>query len=119
MVSLTATLFKGIVNDVTIANEDAEKLIDLAISQINLYSKADLPLSSGTSGSKSVSLESEEYAAVFDALRAIYYGCYKGIQTTSVAGMTVTSADLMSNPAVIEKIKEAARRIAEFDVSYG
>jgi len=117
MVSLTATLFKGLMKDTSIPDATAENIIDAAISRINLYSHADLSLMSGTAGSKTVNLESEEYAAVLTAARAIYYGFYKGITTATAGGAaTVSSPDLESNPVVLAEIKAAARQIAELDV---
>lgn len=121
MVSLTATLMKSVMNltDSDISDTNAENLIDFAISQINVYSDADLSLMTGTAGTKTVSLESREYGVVMNALRAIYYSCYRGVETSTVGGMTVSTPDLMSNPNVLATIKEAARQLAEFDVSYG
>ena len=119
MVSLTATLFKAIINDAVITDANAEYIIDLAISEINLHSDAGLGLMTGTGGSKTVSLESKEYAAVMEVARAIYYGFYKKLETESVGGITISSPDLKSNPSVQHAIKEAARQLAEFDVSRG
>jgi len=117
MVSLTATLFKALMHDTSIADATVEYIIDAAISKINLYSHADLSLMSGaTAGSKTVNLESEEYAAVLTAARAIYYSFYKGVETSTVGGLTVSSPDLESNPVVLAEIKKAARQIAELDV---
>jgi len=119
MVSLTATLFKALINDSDISDTNAEYIIDLAISEINLHSDADLALMSGTAGSKTVSLESKEYASVMEAARAIYQSFYKGVETSTVGGMTITSPDLQSNPVVQATIEKAARRLAELDVDYG
>jgi hypothetical protein len=119
MVSLTATLFKVVIHDSVLNSTTAEYIIDLAISEINLRSDVDLSLMSGTAGSKTVSLESKEYAAVMEAARAIYYGFYKGIENSSVGGIAVNSPDLKSNPNVDAQIERAARRLAELDVSYG
>jgi len=116
MVSLTATLFKALIQDTNLSDTNAEYIIDFAISQINLYSHADLSLMSGTAGSKTVNFESEEYAAVLTAARAVYYGFYKRLETSTVGGLTVSSPDLESNPVVLAEIKEAARQIAELDV---
>jgi len=117
MVSLTATLFKALVHDTSIADATVEYIIDVAISNINLYSKADLSLMSGTSPNKTVNLESEEYAAVLKAARAVYYGFYKGVETATAGGAaTVSNPDLESNPVVLREIKEAARQLAELDV---
>ena len=117
MVSLTATLFKALIQDTNLSDTNAEYIIDFAISQINLYSHADLSLMSGTAGSKTVNFESEEYAAVLTAARAVYYGFYKRLETATAGGaVTVSSPDLESNPVVLAEIKEAARQIAELDV---
>jgi len=116
MVSLTATLFKALMHDTSIADATAEYIIDVAISNINLYSHADLSLMSGTSPNKTVNLESEEYAAVLKAARAVYYSFYKGVESSTVGGLTVSSPDLESNPVVLAEIKKAARQIAELDV---
>lgn len=120
MVSLTATLFKALINDSSISDANVEYIIDLAISKINLYSRAELSLMSGTSPNKTVSLESEEYAAVLTAARSIYYGFYKGITAATAGGaVTVSSPDLESNLTVLNEIKDAARQLAELDVGRG
>jgi len=119
MVSLTATLFKAVINDSQLTDATAEYIIDLGISEINNRSGADLSLMSGTTPNKTVSLESSEYAAVMEAVRAIYYSYYKGGETSTVGGMTVSSPDLKANPMVDAQIQKAARRLAELDVSHG
>lgn len=116
MVSLTATLFKALINDSVISDTNAEYIIDFAIGKINLYSHADLSLMSGTAGSKTVNLESEEYAAVLMAARSIYYSFFKGVKTSTLGGLTISSPDLESNPVVLAEIKKAARQLAELDV---
>jgi len=119
MVALTGTIFKALINDATISATNAEYIIDAAISNINLYSKADLPLMGGAAGSKTVSLESDQYAAVLIAARAIYNGFYQGIDVPTIGGLSVTTPDVASNPAVLSEIRRAARQLAELDVSYG
>jgi len=99
-------------------DQDLEAIIDLAIDALNLHG-ADLPNMSGTAGSKTVGLESKEKAAVFIVARAIYYGFYKGLESSSVGGLTVGSPDLMSNPNVIGTIKQAARQLTELEVDVG
>ena len=119
MVDLTATLFKSVINDAGIDAETAENIIDLAICEISLRANVDLSLMGGTAGDKTVSLEQREYAVVMEAARAIYYGFYKGLETSTVGGMTVSSPDLKSNMVVDARIEKAARRLAELDVSRG
>lgn len=101
-----------------VQDQDLEAIIDLAIDALNLYG-ADLPNMSGSAGSKSVGLESKEKGAVFIVARAIYYGFYKGLESSSVGGLTVGTPDLMSNPAVLRTIEDAARKLTELEVDVG
>ena len=119
MVSLTATLFKSIMHDSSIQDATAENIIDYAISEITLHSGEDMAVMSGTAGSKTVSLTTQQYGAVMEAGRAIYQSCYKGVESSGVGGVTVTDPDVQSNPVVQAAIRRAARRLATFDVDYG
>lgn len=101
-----------------VSNEHLENIIDLSIDLLNLLG-ADLSNMSGTAGDKSVGLESPEKAAVFLVARTVYYGFYKDLDTSSVGGLTVSTPDLMSNPAVLQAVNEAARHLIELDVSRG
>ena len=120
MANLTAAEVKAVMDldDDDITDTNMEKLIDLAINTLNMYG-ADLSNMSGTAGTKTVGLESTEAGAVYTAVRAVYYGYHKGLESVGAAGLTVSSPDLASNPAVLNVIKEAARQIAELDVSTG
>lgn len=118
MVSVSATDFKNIIQDSDISDENTERILDLAIDCLNLYG-AELANMGGTAGSKTVSLESKEKGAVFIVARAIYYGFFKGVETSTIGGLTVSSPDLMSNQAVLASVKEASRRLTELDVDYG
>ena len=119
MVTISASNFKNLFNEADFEEEHAEEIIDLAIDILNLYSDADLPNMTGTAGSKTVSLESKEKGAVFVVARAIYWGFYKGPQATAIQGQSLSPADVMGNSAVIQSVREAARMLAELDVSYG
>ena len=119
MVSVTASLVKDILNASGITDTKMEYLIDLAIGKICLHSGEDMATMSGTAGSKTVSLTNQQYGAVMEALRAIYYSFYKGVESSTVGGLVVSTPDLQSNPAVQATIRKAARRLAEFDVDYG
>jgi hypothetical protein len=119
MVTVSASTFQELFNEANFKEEHAEQIMDLAIDLINLYSNADLPNMTGTAGSKSVSLESKEKGAVLLVARAIYYGFYTKPQSTAISGQSLSPADVMGNQAVIDSVKEAARQLAELDVSYG
>ena len=96
-----------------------ETWIDQAVNLLNLYGKLDLSNMSGTAGSKTVSLESEERGAVQEICRIIYYDYYKGLDATSMQGLTISAPALMSNPVVKQTVVEMARQLAELDVSRG
>lgn len=95
-----------------------EVILDQAIDLLNLYG-ADLANMTGTAGSKTVGLESKERGAVFHVARAVYYSFYKGVDSTSVGGMVVSTPDLMSNPNVLRTVREAANKLNELTVDVG
>jgi len=105
--------------DSDITDATMETVIDQAIDELNLEGNLDLPNMGGTAGSKTVSLESRERGAIQRVARAIYYSFYKGIETSSVANLTVSSPDLVSDPNVQRAVREAARRLVEIEVDYG
>jgi len=120
MPNITASDLDAILNLAgQVSNTNLEKIIDLAIDCLNLYGNLDLPNMSGTAESKTVSLESREKGAVFIVARAIYYSFYKGVESSTVGGLSVSTPDLMSNQTVLAAVKEAARQLAEIDVDYG
>jgi len=118
MATVTAAEFKAIINDSVISATNAEYILDLAIDTLNLFG-AELSNLGGTAGSKTVSVESREKGAIYFVARAVYYGFYKGLESVAPGGVAITSSDLMSNPAVLETVKEAARQLTEMDVSRG
>jgi len=119
MPSLTASNIDTLFNlNGQISDTIIETWIDYAIDKINGYGP-ELPNMSGTAGSKTVSLESKERGVVLDVVRTIYYSCYKGVASSTVGGLQVSTPDLMSNQTVLDAIKEAARMLNEIDVSYG
>jgi len=120
MVSLTASDIDTLLNlSGSPSATVIETWIDQAINLLNLYGKLDMSNMNGTTGSKTVSLESEECGAVQEICRIIYYDYYKGLDAAVVQGMTVSSPALMSNPTVKHAIVEMARQLAELDVSRG
>ena len=121
MASLTAATFKSLMHltNAAISDTNMEYVIDQAINELNLEGNLDLPNMSGTAGSKTVSLESREAGAVQRVARVIYASFYKKPGSAGLGGMTVSSPDLASIPAVQQVIKEAASHLKEIDVGYG
>lgn len=119
MVSVSASDLDAVMNlSSQVSDANLEKIIDLAIDILNLEG-ADLPNMTGTAGSKTVNLESREKGAVFMVARAVYYSFYKDIEPAAVGGLTVGTADLLSNNVVLQTVKEAARRLVEIEVGRG
>ena len=119
MVTVNADTFIKIFNVADFDDEHAEAIIDLAIHAVNNISKADLSNMSGTAGSKTVNLESEEVWAVMAAAYAIYNNFYKGRTTAVTQGQSISIGEVMGNPTVMDAVERAARQLAELDVSYG
>ncbi len=119
MTSYTYTMMTDVMNLTVGASDDitavnAEKLIDLAINCLNLFG-AELDNMAGTAGSKTVSLESKEHAAVLLVARAIYYSFYKDLDSASLGGLTVSTNDLLKDPATLQLIKDAAAQLKASD----
>lgn len=106
----SASDWTNVMNLPDLVTENAEYILDFAIDELNLRGTSISNLS-GTAGSKTVSLTSEERAGVFEVARAIYYSFFKGIETVTGGGMAVSSSDLMSNPVVVALIEKIARRL--------
>lgn len=115
MATITATDLDTVLHlQNSVSDEVLEDLLDLAIDTLNLYGAA-VDNMSGVAGAKSVTVTGKERAAAFISVRAIYYGFYKEIASSTIAGLTVSSTDLMSNPEVLRMIKEAARRLEQHE----
>ena len=118
MVSVTADTFKDLMNLPTLDDADVEQILDMAVDCLNLYGQLDMSNMAGTAGSKTLNLTSQQKAAVFIVARAIYYGFYLHLSSSSVAGLTVTTpSDLMANIVVSESLHEAARLLMEPEYS--
>lgn len=109
MVSVSASDWKNVMN-LSITDEHAEYILDMAIDLLNIY---DVQLSnmSGDAGSKTVPLTSKQRGGVFLVARSIYYSMYKTIESASAGGLTVSATDLLANPTVMETVKEVANRL--------
>jgi hypothetical protein len=104
MAVIVAATLQTLLNALQVSATNMENLIDLAVDLLNLEG-ADLPNMSGTAGSKTLSVESTEKAAIFLAARAIYHS---DPTQFSLAEMNINSGDLLSNPEVMRAIKAAA-----------
>ena len=92
------------------ANAQLEEAIDATISALNIY-RCDIPLLSGTSPSKSVTLTSQQYGAVMMLMRTLYVNYVKnfgGVQSVGIGGLSMTYAESLSNPGNMQIIKDIA-----------
>ena len=111
MSSVSASDFKNVTN-LNYPNEDIEYILDLAIDTLNIYGNLSLDNMSGSAGSKTVDLTGRERAAVFHTARAIYQSFFKEPATVSLAGLTVSISDLMSNPTVEASVRLMAKKLS-------
>lgn len=120
MVSITGSDFAAKINDSDLTATQSEYLIDTAVDWINLVG-VDLELAnmSGAAGSKTLSATSNQRGIIYFAARAIYASFWKnaGNQNVNVGGIGLTNMDLMSNPVVLNVIREAANKLHEADWS--
>ena len=109
MASVTGEDWRNVMNLTAMSDENAEYILDLAIDTLNALGTS-LDNMAGVTP-KTVTLTSKERGGVFIAARAIYYGFFKGIETVGVAGLAVTSSDLMSDPATLKLLVTIAGRV--------
>jgi hypothetical protein len=124
MVTITHDSLTILVHDATIAAADAEALIDHAVNQVNLYGKnLDLPNMVGTAGTKTLSCDSREAAAILAVAVAVYNQNYKqsGSQSESFGiGSLSSSSSTGSGTSSVENLaKDMAEYLMEMDVTVG
>jgi len=110
MVSVNAQHFIDVMN-ITHSKTQMEPVLDLAIDTLNLYGATSISNMTGDAGSKTVTLTSKQRAGVFLIARMIYYDFYVGIENVS-APVTVTAANLLTNPAYVSALREISKRLS-------
>ena len=119
MVSLTASSLSTLVNDAGLAAATAEAILDQAIDCLNLLGNLELSNMQGTAASKSVGVTSRERGAILYVARAIYSSFYKDAPTTAViAGLSVSTTDVLSNAVVMHTVEAMARKLHDADWSH-
>ncbi len=93
-----------------IAATEAEALIDHAANTLNIFG-ADISNMSGTAGSKTVGLDSEEAGAVIEIASDLYYLDFqKKRSATSVGSAAIGQVTMVD---VLRKAEVFARRLAK------
>lgn len=103
------TEFKTNIKDTDITDAETENLFDLAANTFNIFG-CDVPIMTGTAGSKTVTYTSAQKGAVFQGARIMYASFYKNASNTNISAsnMSLTSTDLMSNSTVWNMLKDIA-----------
>ena len=112
MPDIDAAEIKKIMNLPGIDNDVIERLVNVSIDVLNLFSGAAIPNMTGTSGTKTLSTTSEKRGAILLVARAVYYGFFKDLTTKTVGEITFQPADLLSNAQVLNTIQLAAARLS-------
>ena len=94
-----------------------EAIIDLAINCINNLGTLEISALSGTAGSKTLTVDSNERAAIMYGARAIYYGFYRGVDHVQVGNINLTVPDVLANPEVRSTLEKLAQNLHEEDWS--
>jgi hypothetical protein len=123
MVTITYASLQTLVKDTTITAATCEAIIDHAIDKINGYG-ADLPNMGGTSGSKTLTVESRVAGFVMSVAVAIYQKDYKssGAQSSSYGIGSLSksqSASTGSGSEIEELAKAAGAYLKEPDIITG
>jgi hypothetical protein len=122
MTTVSGAEFATLIHDTALTATLAEPILIQTIDLIKLYGGEDVSINnlSGTIGSKTATVTEKQRGAIYMAARAIYASFYKNsaTKTVSLSGINISSqVDLMSNPAVLASIKEAAELLRETDYS--
>jgi hypothetical protein len=110
--NLDATYVKTLTGS-TELNERIEIALDTTIDALNVYDSG-LPNLSGSAGSMSVLLTSQQRGAIMSLFRYIFVNYIKnpnGITATALGNLSMSYSELMSSPAVQEMIKTTAYQL--------
>jgi len=120
MGTITAATMKTILNktDADASDTDFELIMDAAIDLLNLFG-AEISNMSGTAGSKTVSVESNEKGALILVTREVWYGIRQGPEQVGVGNLTVTLGNILGNPTTMRNIEVVAARLKEIEVGTG
>ena len=113
MVSVTAALFKSLMNLPDLSDENAEYLLDQAIDMLNIYG-ANISNLSGDPGS--VTVTSKERGGIFVLARNVYQKFYKRTTGATVGGLSTTDADLTSDPDLMALAENIAHKLVSSSV---
>ena len=106
---LTADVFATLTGET--ASAQTEEVIDATISALNIFN-CGVPMLSGTTPNKTVTLTSQQYGAVIMILRTIYVNYTEKItdlQTLGVGSLSGASyAETLSNPGNMQIIHDIA-----------
>jgi len=97
----------------TITDITLETLTDAVIDELN-SNGCKISNMSGAAGSKTITLTSAQQGAIRKVFRCIYASWHQNptnIPSSTMGGISSSTADLMSNPAILAMIKDTARQL--------
>jgi len=120
LVSVSASDLDTILNlSGQVSDENLEAILDLAIDSLNIFG-ASLSNMTGTAGTKTVDLTSQQRGAVLIVAREIYNKFYKGAGTaTATGGFTVTVGDLLNDNDLAALLEKLGEKLAMSSTSVG
>ena len=119
MVNVSASDFKNVIDQQSLTNQNVEYIIDLAIDSLNIFG-ATLTNMTGTAGTKTVDLTSQQRGAVFIVAREIYNKFWKGAGTaTTTGGFTVTVGDLLNDNDLASLLEKLGEKLAMSSATAG
>ena len=120
MVSVSASDLDTILNlSGQVSDENLEAILDLAIDSLNIFG-ATLTNMTGTAGTKTVDLTSQQRGAVLIIAREIYTKFWKSAGTaTTTGGFTVTIGDILNDNYLVALLEKLGKKLAMSSTNVG
>lgn len=111
-ITCTYATVMDVLGDTDTAAATAEKVINASVDTLNIFN-LNIDRLTGTAGSQTAAWTSQELGAVTAVTRAVYASYYKNAANTntSISSLSVSTADLMSNPTIWTAIKTIATEL--------
>jgi len=106
------TDLKTIFDDSLILDATVETLVDAVVDELNLNG-CNISNMDGTAGSKTITLTSAQKGAIRSIFRCMYASWHKNAsnQNAGISPLTLSNIDLMSNPVILNMIRQVASQL--------
>jgi hypothetical protein len=116
--TINAASIQNLFNDTSLSNVNAEIILNAAIKLLNTF-HAEIPVLTGTAGSKTLNATYAEAGAIETMAREIYAKPYKNASGNQSVGVGGISMSFLGDNQLLEVAKRLASELREIDVSYG